>query len=117
MKPGIQLGDEVPNFASIYFDTNPPIITNTFVTEFYEPLSISTFDNQVSIYPNPTSDILNFQTNEDINQLKIYSITGQLLQSFEKPAKQINLSNFTQGIYKLKLDINGKIITKKLIKK
>jgi uncharacterized repeat protein (TIGR01451 family) len=33
-KPGYAIGDIIPNTASIYFDFNPPIITNTFQTQF-----------------------------------------------------------------------------------
>ena len=33
-KPGYAVGDIIPNNASIYFDFNPAIITNTFQTEF-----------------------------------------------------------------------------------
>lgn len=37
-KTGFALGDIIPNTASIYFDFNPPIITNTFQTEFVAPV-------------------------------------------------------------------------------
>ena len=56
----IQLGDIVLNQASIYFDFNLPVITNTASTEFVEEISHvyeeSFLKGQVS--PNPATNIL-----------------------------------------------------------
>jgi hypothetical protein len=59
MKPGFAVGDIVPNTASIYFDTNPAIITNTFTTEFTAALANASFgfENFV-LYPNPTNSFM-----------------------------------------------------------
>ena len=49
-KAGYAIGDIIPNTASIYFDYNPAIVTNTFNTEFVNALSNSTFDaNTISL--------------------------------------------------------------------
>ena len=46
-KPGFAVGDIIPNTASIYFDTNPAIITNTFNTQF-----VSTLANEDLVFEN-----------------------------------------------------------------
>ena len=44
-KAGYATGDIIQNTAGIYFDFNPVIITNTFLTEFVEFLAVNEFEN------------------------------------------------------------------------
>ena len=55
----INIGTSIENKASIYFDYNPPIVTETVVSKIVAPLSntqhtVSSF----SIIPNPASDFI-----------------------------------------------------------
>ena len=45
-KPGYAIGDIIPNTASIYFDFNPAIITNTFETQFVTTLDTPNFEDK-----------------------------------------------------------------------
>ena len=60
-KSDVVVGDVITGLANIYFDFNAPIITNTVSTEIVEPLSLNDYsiENQVTLYPNPTSGLLN----------------------------------------------------------
>lgn len=78
----------------------------------------------VEIYPNPTHNNLNIQLfleNEETFNLKIFSITGQLIYKEEMTnvsgdfTKQIDLSGLHKGIYFLQLLNDKGIITKKII--
>ncbi|WP_299518497.1 fibronectin type III domain-containing protein, partial [uncultured Flavobacterium sp.] len=63
-KPGFALGDVIENTAEIYFDYNPPIITNTIETEFVENLSVADFSvSTVVLYPNPVKDSFQIKLN------------------------------------------------------
>src|SRR5699024_12443187 len=57
-KATVQIGDIISGNASIYFDYNPPVITNTVFTEVIENLRVNdfSFDNVLDIYTNPTND-------------------------------------------------------------
>src|SRR5690606_18807090 len=57
-KSDVQVGDIISGDAAIYFDFNPPIITNMVLTEIVEFLGLTDNTapvNQVIIYPNPTN--------------------------------------------------------------
>ena len=106
MKPGIQLGDTVPNKASIYFDTNPPIITNEFVTLFYDPLSTNDFYNQVAIYPNPSNDWVNIQSKAMIVSYTLVDLHGKTLmekQHIQDTQTRLSLQDLSSGIYLIKI--------------
>lgn len=79
-------------------------------------LSIEDFDmSSVKIYPNPTTDFINIQSNFDINSVEIYSLHGQKVLLVENK-KRIDISSLSEGIYFLKLKTVKGEITKKVVK-
>ncbi len=64
------------------------------------------FIGNISIYPNPTSDFI-YVMNNNSSQLnfELYSVTGQQIKSANLPFtnNSIDVSNFAEGIYFLKL--------------
>ncbi|MEM6271364.1 MAG: PKD domain-containing protein, partial [Bacteroidota bacterium] len=67
-KTGLPLGTELTNTASIYFDFNPPIVTNTTLNTLAVTVAVDeAFDNiEMQVVPHPFTDraIVNF-TNTD----------------------------------------------------
>lgn len=122
-KAGFAIGDIIPNNASIYFDYNPAIITNTFTTEFVSFLASSSFNlDAIKIYPNPTSDIINIdvQENQTLQSLMVYDMLGnKIIHKNEFEAhNQLNLGNLAAGIYLLEIkDANDQQLIQKIIKK
>ena len=79
-------------------------------------LSTSKFNNiQASIYPNPTSDILNIQTDESITNVTAYNIAGQKV--LQASTQTINVSNLKTGVYVLKVETAKGSATLKFVKK
>jgi hypothetical protein len=120
MKPGIQLWDVVPNKASIFFDTNPAIITNEFETEFYEPLSTTNYSENVSIYPNPTNNIINIQAKSTLESIVLFDMQGKNLMTIENiqnMASQMSLDQISAGVYFLQIKTAEGESTHKIIKK
>lgn len=68
------------------------------------------------IYPNPTSDILNIQTEQKISKIEILDTSGKLLKSNSGSGKTINVSNLSKGIYLIKIYADKNIINSKFIK-
>lgn len=123
-KTGYAIGDIIPSSASIYFDSNPAIITNTFNTEFVQELGNPVFDNsKISLSPNPASEIVTISNNDSdiINSILITDITGKkVFTANGNIGKTINISvsDFSKGLYFVKLSLgNNHKITKKLIVK
>jgi len=109
-KPGYALGDIIPNTASIYFDTNPPIVTNTFNTEFVSSLKNESFVfGNFSYYPNPVKNILTIANDSFIDEVSIVSILGQqiLTKKINDFQAEIDMSAFSNGVYFVKISSEG----------
>ncbi len=75
-------------------------------------------DANLLIYPNPTNATLNIQLGNDltINSLKIYDIFGKLIIEETQNFNQINVENFTTGVYIIEVVSDEKIYKNKFIK-
>lgn len=80
-------------------------------------LAIADFNNKdirVQLYPNPVNDILNIETDLDIQSAEIYNIQGQKVLTSNQ--KQCNVSGLTSGVYMVRIqDAEDKIATKKIV--
>ncbi|MCG2611992.1 T9SS type A sorting domain-containing protein [Flavobacterium sp. SM15] len=117
-KGDVEVGDIINATAAIYFDFNPPVVTNTESTEFVETLSAVDFKvDKVSVYPNPTNGVLNIVSNVSINSIEIYNHLGQLMLS-DKNTSRIDVSSLSQGVYLMTLkDVSGATHTKMITKR
>jgi len=71
-------------------------------------------NENVIVYPNPTTNVLNFELDVNNTTVQIFDITGKVLKSITATSKQfsISLSNFSNGIYFYSVaDFQGKIIS------
>ncbi len=119
-KVNIQIGDSMSNNAQIFFDFNPPIITNTVVTTVVENLGVveNTME-AVSIYPIPATNSVSIKYSGTIEQVKIYNELGQLIveENNSDGINSVAVENISAGIYFIKLiDAKANEIVKKLIK-
>lgn len=72
-------------------------------------------NSKFSIYPNPANDTLYFS--ENLNQIKIYDLTGNLIVHLENSISKINISALAGGVYILKAKTSsGKEFEQKFIK-
>jgi hypothetical protein len=70
-----------------------------------------------SIYPNPTSGILNIDSQTSIAHISVYNHLGQIVLE-KKGTYQLDISRLNQGIYFVKTrGINGSIRINKIVKK
>ena len=79
-------------------------------------LSVDDFSlNTVSIYPNPTTSVLNIKMDSNLKSATIYSILGKKV--LETTSNNINTSNLNSGLYLIKIaSENGSVATKKFMK-
>lgn len=122
-KAGYAVGDIIPNNASIYFDFNPAIVTNTFETKFVSVLASEAFEvDEFTVYPNPTNSILNIQSksNTTISEVKIYDLLGKQLLNKKTAvsATEIDMTDYSPGLYLLEvISENNQKSIHKIIKK
>jgi uncharacterized repeat protein (TIGR01451 family) len=115
-------GTVIPNTAEIYFDFNPAIITNTFMSTFRTPLSNPDVEETVfSLTPNPASHQITVNFNNVMQEasLTLYDLRGRvtLLQKLTQNQLQIDISELKQGVYLAKFVNGDQSYTSKLIKK
>ncbi|RFN58423.1 T9SS type A sorting domain-containing protein [Marixanthomonas ophiurae] len=67
-----------------------------------------------SIYPNPVTNTLILNTKLEYNNVKIYSIQGQLIS--EENTDEIDVSNLSSGIFFVSITVDGRTITQKFMK-
>jgi hypothetical protein len=106
LKPGFQAGDIIPNNASIYFDSNPAIVTATFNSKFTVPLSVSDFDaNSLVLYPNPATNLVQIDlvgTNEQLKKVVFYDLLGKAVKVLDHIGSErlsVDISNLSKGVY------------------
>lgn len=122
-KTGYAVGDIIPNTASIYFDFNPAIVTNTFNTEFVAALGTNSFEsNQFGFYPNPAKDYLTITSNNAIHSIKsiiIYDVLGKVVltkQVSNSEAQTVNIAELNTGVYMIEITSNNNVkVMKKLM--
>ncbi len=82
--------------------------------------AIKNFESEESvlIYPNPTNNLFNIsQINTSFNLVEIYSLSGTLIYKSELSlsSESINLSDYSKGMYIVKLSNAKKSIFKKIV--
>lgn len=120
-KPTLVLGNTFSNTASIYFDYNHPIITNTATTTI-QALNTKDFEftNYFNLYPNPVKDNLSIVAKSDIeiSSISIYNALGQqvLVVTNAQNTKSVDVSNLPSGNYFVKINSDKGSSNTKFIK-
>ncbi len=74
----------------------------------------------ISIYPNPTNGIINIKSIENsVKQISIINITGEIVLTIPdiQTDETVDLSDFENGIYIVRIQTDKGIIIKKIIKR
>ena len=103
-------GDSVDNAGFVYID-NILLTTNS--------LSNNSFNlSKVSLYPNPTTNVLNIESVGTIQNIAIYNVLGQELmnKSTNEALVSIDVSVLNAGVYVITTRIDGNVSSTKFIK-
>ncbi len=113
-KPNLPLGTVISNTASIYFDYNSPVQTNTVVNTLYNSVNnISAEKVSASSYPNPFSESTTIVVNgmKGAFDFTINNVLGMKMNEL----KNVNTSQFNfkrndlpAGIYFYSISVEGK---------
>jgi hypothetical protein len=95
------------------FDTMMVLIPNPSTSELESPPPL------MIIYPNPTSDIINLQTNKTgaMLEVRIFSHSGQMYLHKSGSYSTINVSDLPAGIYILEAKTESGVVRKKFVKR
>ena len=103
--------DSVTNAGFVYID-NILLTTNSL-------LNNNSFNmNKVSLYPNPTSNVLNIESVGTIQNIAIFNVLGQEVMNklTNETLVSLDVSGLNAGVYVIKTVIDGNVSSTKFIK-
>ena len=94
-----------PDKLYIFFD-------NITVTQ---GVGINDVENNISIYPNPASSVLNVNANSNIQSVEVMNLMGQTIQieMVNGLNTQINTSSLSNGVYMLRVNTENGVVNQK----
>jgi len=121
IKPTAEYGlnDVITNNASIYFDSNAAITTNTVTTVVVESLGVNSNElGNIVLYPNPVNDRLNIATNEGtVLSSTIMDINGRSINRVMGNHNSIDTGGLTTGLYFVTITTDKGSSTYKIMKR
>ena len=128
-KPNLPLGTQIKNTASIYFDLNPAIVTNTTVntvqidtTHTHVGISPQTHEEGlIQVYPNPATQSCTIAVSNmnGIFSAQLLDISGREVSNLgvlKSGGQTFSVSSFAKGIYMLRIsDSQGQSLIRKLV--
>lgn len=116
---GLSVGTEIKNTAYIYFDFNPPVITNTTVNVN----QLSGVDeaglSQFAAFPVPASDylVVSSKNNAALGSVTLVDVTGKTVfaATTSQATYTIDVKTLANGVYSLVLQNDGGSYNQKVI--
>ena len=101
---GIMVGEIIENNAGIYFDFNPPIITNTatHVVEISTGIAPAS-RNEIQVMPNPANEVLYVSTpTNSTGLLQVFTIDGRMMHvpaTHRENLTELDVRDLAPGTY------------------
>lgn len=115
-RPGLNIGETVENRAGIYFDFNPPVITNTAVTTV-KTTGISETQATVSlaITPNPANDVAVVELKTagvPVSRFIVSDMIGRMVQMVPANGGRgvVDVKSLPAGLYFVYAWAEGKVL-------
>ncbi|MGH1516108.1 GEVED domain-containing protein [Chryseobacterium sp. JK1] len=100
------------NQDNLYLDDISVNLANLAVTE------VSKAKNDIKIYPNPFTDVLNISDAKNVKNVLVNDASGRLMKTIANPDSTIHLNELKQGVYLVTLEMkDGSKQTVKVIRK
>ncbi len=121
-KEGLEEETLITNSAGIYFDENPPILTNDTKSLMVSMLPTTSINHSLktnlSIFPNPTNGTVTFDIDgNQTGHLQVVNVIGEVVLEKEIiDDAEVVLNAFANGVYFFKVEIEGEMWIEKVIK-
>lgn len=126
----------IPTGSNVTLDANPLTdgyvlldtgfetqLNSIFLAKVQTPCALlglheNEFEKSISIYPNPTNDVLNIYSKTTILSADLFNLNGRIILSINPNSLdfKINLDAYESGIYLLKVDSDNGSSIQKIIK-
>ncbi len=88
--------------------SNIPVAFYLDLSEYLSVDDTAKDRNDITVYPNPVTDILYFKGTSKIEKAEVYNMAGQKVKSFNSVNDRINVSSLLKGGYILQYSVKGK---------
>ncbi len=111
------------HIAQLIFSGNPAGAGIAFVDNVYfSTVSLATdrFETTTAaVYPNPTHSALNISADKSIESIAVFNLLGQqvLYAQPQNPTTTLDISSFQEGVYLVKITVDGVVNTSRIVKK
>ena len=112
-QPNLSDGTMIENNAAIFFDNNPPVITNETMNKIGEPSSMEDHRDaaELTVYPNPAQDRLHISSEASMEgRAVLRDMVGKrvLTRSLNGSRTTLNVNELPSGVYLLSVHPDGK---------
>lgn len=113
--------NEIFNYTCSFKVKNVIFDPNSDIIQRYSNETLSNkkyvLENNLTIYPNPTNNIITINSKSPINKISIYNNLGQFIDNLNLINHKISIKNYPKGVYFIKLFSEKGSITKTLLKR
>ena len=106
-------------------DINGMASTNEYLAAACDPIfenvecttstkDLNAISASIHIFPNPAEESVTIESNGKINFVNIVDLSGKLRKSFSSPAKQVDVSDLSSGIYFFRIYLDDLVVSKKI---
>lgn len=92
------------------------LVTYSTLAQVLSTQDVKAAQLALSIYPNPTSDILNIKTEEKIKNISIFDFSGKKV-GVQVKGSEVDVKTLTPGNYIISIETAAGVTTEKFIKK
>ena len=91
--------------------------THDYTANITGEVNINEISENINIYPNPATNFINIEAENNIKTISIYNVTGQNVLQTDVNSSEIgiNIFSFNKGLYIIKIETESGIYTEKLI--
>ena len=105
-------------------DANGCVRSSAYTIQSMNPTNNPELDAKINIYPNPTNGWITVElTDLPVSEMDvtIHDVIGQLILHHPKSKiiggkHLLNIGHFPEGVYLLKLNLKGEIITRRMVR-
>ena len=103
---GSSVSDLVVYNNDLYFGADEGTGMGKELYAFHDPTlgteTLTAVERKVVLFPNPSQDYFELQSQDNIQNVAVYSLQGQLVKSFDKQ-QQYEVSDLAKGVYLVKI--------------
>ncbi|MGE0638552.1 MAG: T9SS type A sorting domain-containing protein [Bacteroidia bacterium] len=101
-------------------DGNGCVVSESILVSTNTGLEEQSIEALVSVYPNPAKDMITVElpAGKTADMCDLFNVIGSRIESFTVAGKQkftVDLKTFAKGVYFLRMNVDGQLITKKII--